>query len=110
MDFSSVVEFIKQFETTKVMAYIEAMDLKTIMENPYFPCGGGRYRHNFLPDALAPAAGYRHGNHRLHLPARLYPLKGSLSGERHADRVPAGSGRRWLFYSFPGNLSPVHPQ
>ena len=41
MDFSSVVEFIKQFETTKVMAYIEAMDLKTVMENPYFLAGVG---------------------------------------------------------------------
>jgi hypothetical protein len=41
MDFSSVVEFIKQFETTKVVAYIEAMDLKTFMENPYFLAGVG---------------------------------------------------------------------
>jgi hypothetical protein len=41
MDFSSVVGFIKQFETTKVMTYIESMDLKTIMEHPYFLAGVG---------------------------------------------------------------------
>ena len=41
MDFSSAVEFIKQFETTKIMAYIKAMDLKTIMEHPYFLAGVG---------------------------------------------------------------------
>jgi len=41
MDFNSVVEFIKQFETTKVMAYIKAMDLKTVMEHPYFLTGVG---------------------------------------------------------------------
>ena len=41
MDSSSVIEFIKQFETTKIMAYIKAMDLKTIMEHPYFLAGVG---------------------------------------------------------------------
>lgn len=41
MDFSSAVEFIKQFETTKVMNYIKAMDLKTMMEHPFFLAGVG---------------------------------------------------------------------
>ena len=41
MDFNSAIEFIKQFETTKVMAYIKAMDLKTVMEHPYFLTGVG---------------------------------------------------------------------
>lgn len=41
MDFSSATEFIKQFETAKIMAYIKAMDLKTIMEHPYFLAGVG---------------------------------------------------------------------
>ena len=41
MDFSSAIEFIKQFETTKVMAFVKAMDLKTIMEHPYFLVGVG---------------------------------------------------------------------
>lgn len=41
MDFSSVIAFLKQFETTKVMAYIQAMDLKEVMEHPYFLTGVG---------------------------------------------------------------------
>jgi len=41
MDFSSVIEFIKQFETSKVMAFIQAMDLKTVMVHPYFLAGVG---------------------------------------------------------------------
>jgi hypothetical protein len=41
MSFSSAVEFIKQFETAKVMAYIQAMDVKTVMEHPYFLAGVG---------------------------------------------------------------------
>ena len=41
MNFSSAVEFIKQFETAKVMSYIESMDLKTMMEHPYFLAGIG---------------------------------------------------------------------
>ena len=41
MDFSSAVDFFKQFETTKIMAYIKAMDLKTVMEHPYFLAGVG---------------------------------------------------------------------
>ena len=36
MDFSSVIEFLKQFETSKVMGYIQAMDLKEVMHHPYF--------------------------------------------------------------------------
>lgn len=41
MDFSSAVEFIKHFETTKIMATLKAMDLKTVMEHPYFLAGVG---------------------------------------------------------------------
>lgn len=41
MDFSSAIEFIKQFETTKVMEYIKAMDLRAVMEHPYFLAGVG---------------------------------------------------------------------
>jgi hypothetical protein len=41
MDFSSAIEFFKQFETTKVMEYIKAMDLRSIMEHPYFLAGVG---------------------------------------------------------------------
>ncbi len=41
MDFNSVIEFLKQFETAKVMAYLQAMDLKTVMEHPYFLAGVG---------------------------------------------------------------------
>ncbi|MGK2945226.1 MAG: hypothetical protein ACSLFC_10865 [Desulfuromonadales bacterium] len=39
MDFSPAIEFIKQFETARVMAYIQAMDLKQVMEHPYFLAG-----------------------------------------------------------------------
>lgn len=41
MDFSSVIEFFKQFETTKVMTYIQAMDLNEVMKHPYFLTGVG---------------------------------------------------------------------
>lgn len=41
MDFSQVIEFLKQFETTKVMAYVQTMDLKEVMEHPYFLTGVG---------------------------------------------------------------------
>ena len=41
MDFSAAVEFVKQFETEKVMAYLKAMDVKTVMEHPYFLTGVG---------------------------------------------------------------------
>ncbi len=41
MDFSSVIEFLQQFETKKVMAYVQTMDLKTVMEHPYFLTGVG---------------------------------------------------------------------
>jgi hypothetical protein len=41
MDFNSTIEFFKQFKTEKVMAYIQAMDLKTVMEHPYFLAGVG---------------------------------------------------------------------
>ena len=41
MDFSSVIEFLKQFETDKVMAYIQASDLNELMKHPYFLSGVG---------------------------------------------------------------------
>jgi hypothetical protein len=41
VNFSAAIEFLKNFETTKVMAYIQAMDLKTVMEHPYFLAGVG---------------------------------------------------------------------
>lgn len=41
MDFSSAIEFLQKFETTKLMATIQAMDLKTVMEHPYFLTGVG---------------------------------------------------------------------
>lgn len=41
MNFNSVIEFLKQFETAKVMAYLQAMDVKTLMEHPYFLAGVG---------------------------------------------------------------------
>ena len=41
MDFSSAIELIKNFETEKVMAYLKAMDLKTVMEHPFFLAGVG---------------------------------------------------------------------
>lgn len=41
MDFSTVIDFLKQFETTKVMAYVQAMDLNEVMKHPYFLSGVG---------------------------------------------------------------------
>ena len=41
MDFSTVIEFFKQFETTKVLAYLQAMDLSELMQHPYFLAGVG---------------------------------------------------------------------
>jgi hypothetical protein len=41
MDFNSVIEFLKQFETTKVMTTLQSMDLKTVMQHPYFLTGVG---------------------------------------------------------------------
>ena len=41
MDFSSVIEFLQKLETKKIMAYLQAMDLKTVMEHPYFLTGVG---------------------------------------------------------------------
>ncbi|MEJ2469643.1 MAG: hypothetical protein P8Y91_02525 [Desulfuromonadales bacterium] len=41
MDFSAIITFFKQFETSKVMAYLAALDLKTVMEHPYFLTGVG---------------------------------------------------------------------
>lgn len=41
MNFSSVLEFLQKFETAKVMAYLQTMDLKTVMEHPYFLTGMG---------------------------------------------------------------------
>lgn len=41
MDFTAVIEFLKQFETSKVMGYMQSMDVKTVMEHPYFLAGIG---------------------------------------------------------------------
>lgn len=41
MDFTSAIEFLKQFETKKVMEFLQAMDVKTLMEHPYFLAGVG---------------------------------------------------------------------
>lgn len=41
MDFSSAIEFFKQFETTKVMGYVQSMDLTEVMKHPYFLTGVG---------------------------------------------------------------------
>jgi len=41
VDFSPVIEFMQNFETKKVMAYLQSMDLKTVMEHPYFLTGVG---------------------------------------------------------------------
>ncbi len=41
MDFSAVLEFLQHFETKKVMAYLQSMELKTVMEHPYFLTGVG---------------------------------------------------------------------
>ena len=41
MDFSAVIKFLQRFETTKVMAYIQAMDLNELMQHPYFLTGVG---------------------------------------------------------------------
>lgn len=41
MDFSPVIEFLQKLETKKVMAYLQAMDLKTVMGHPYFLTGVG---------------------------------------------------------------------
>lgn len=41
MNFSTAIEFLKQFETTKVMEFLQTMDVKTVMEHPYFLTGIG---------------------------------------------------------------------
>ena len=41
MDFTVVIEFLKQFETKKVMEFLQTMDVKTLMEHPYFLAGIG---------------------------------------------------------------------
>ena len=41
MDFSSVMEFLQQFETKKIMQYLQEGDTKQIMEHPYFLTGLG---------------------------------------------------------------------
>jgi hypothetical protein len=38
---SSVIEFLQNFETARVMAYLQKVDLKTVMEHPYFLAGMG---------------------------------------------------------------------
>jgi len=41
MDFSSVMEFLQNFETKKMMQYLQGTDTKQIMEHPYFLTGLG---------------------------------------------------------------------
>ena len=36
MDFTAVIDFLKQFETAKVMKFLQTMDVQTVMEHPYF--------------------------------------------------------------------------
>ncbi|MGW8311872.1 MAG: hypothetical protein ACWGOL_01425 [Desulfuromonadales bacterium] len=36
-----MIEFLQKLETKKVMAYLQAMDLKTVMGHPYFLTGVG---------------------------------------------------------------------
>lgn len=41
MDFTPAIEFLKQFETKKIMDFLQTMDLMTVMEHPYFLAGIG---------------------------------------------------------------------
>lgn len=41
MDFSSISAFLQSFQTAKVMAFLQAADLKTVMQHPYFLAGVG---------------------------------------------------------------------
>lgn len=41
MDFSSVLKFLQKFETSRVMAYVQTMELNSVMEHPYFLIGIG---------------------------------------------------------------------
>ena len=41
MDFSAIIDFLKQFETTKIMEYVQSLDLQTLMAHPYFLAGVG---------------------------------------------------------------------
>ncbi len=41
MDFSSILKFLQRFETSKIMAYVQTMELNTVMEHPYFLAGIG---------------------------------------------------------------------
>lgn len=41
MDLSSVMEFLQQFETKKLLAFLQDTDTKEIMEHPYFLTGLG---------------------------------------------------------------------
>jgi hypothetical protein len=41
MDFSSVLKFLQKFETSKIMAYVQEMELNSVMEHPYFLAGVG---------------------------------------------------------------------
>lgn len=36
MDFTSVMDFLRQFETAKVLKYLETLNLQELMQNPYF--------------------------------------------------------------------------
>ena len=41
MDLSAAIEWFKNLETDKILAYIQALDLKSVMEHPYFLSGFG---------------------------------------------------------------------
>ncbi len=41
MDFSQAIEFIKQFETHRVMKTLETLNLQELVRNPYFLGGTG---------------------------------------------------------------------
>ena len=41
MDFSSFMTYLQQFETAKVLKYLETLNLQELMRNPYFLGGTG---------------------------------------------------------------------
>lgn len=41
MDYNSIIEFLKKFETTKVVNYLATLNLHELVNNPYFLSGIG---------------------------------------------------------------------
>jgi hypothetical protein len=41
MDLNTVIEFLKQFETKKVLSYLGTLNLQELVKNPYFLGGTG---------------------------------------------------------------------